>query len=128
MYSQLVGMDLQVFGPRNPNGFTDSCLKWFCRSRCDNDILLMIPNHRLSTKAVLPWVAEGEKQPHFLGSLQLPDRSHVGVDLFSQETSETTRGKYIKFHKGQFRLDMRKNFFKERVVNHWIRLLRAVVG
>lgn len=63
-----------MFGPRNRNGFTNSCWKWFCRSCCDNYILFMLPNHRLSTNAELPRVAEGEKQPHFPGSLRLPDR------------------------------------------------------
>lgn len=80
-------MNLQVFGPRNPNGFINSCLKWFYRSHCDNDILFMLPNRRISTNAVLPWVAEGEKQPHFPGSLQslTGGWSQVGVDPSSRK-------------------------------------------
>ncbi|KFO60841.1 hypothetical protein N302_15322, partial [Corvus brachyrhynchos] len=44
----------------------------------------------------------------------------VGVGLFFQAATDSTRGHGLKLHQRKFRLDIRKKFFTERVIKFWM--------
>lgn len=54
--------------------------------------------------------------------------SQVGVSLFSQVIGDRTRGNSLKLHQDRFRFNIKKMSSTKRLVKHWNKVPKAVVG
>lgn len=60
-------------------------------------------------------------------NIQLPMVGFVTGNVMRTRGNDSTRGNYLTLHRGKFSLDIRRNFFTERVVGHWNGLSRCGV-